>query len=358
MHFQVLSTIAILALAMWAALTAGPALVRAVRGPRARWDALALAVIVVAGAVLIFRSGFAQYAWRLFRYAAPWAESARDDYLFYHSSLLGKYATLWTLFPLAFLVAVSAYPRPAWFCGSVFGAGIAIQSLAAWKANRYFFWAMPFFFATVGMAFDPAVRWIQERLRSGLAALWRPLGTEKGRAITVAALALAVVFGAAGNRAFLESYSLITDEDSLRRPIRPEPNWEAAMPTLGDAARDAEVVLSSSGPKSLFFLQRLDFMLSSQAHDDRLPEVGFSDYLGVPRLRTAGAVRRVVECHGTGLVVIERGHLGGGKVTSDVLEYLSEHSEPLPLPSDSDLLAFQWDHPRVDPEADCNLVWE
>lgn len=347
MHFHVLSTIAIMALALWAALTAGPALFGRLRGPRTVWYGLAAALFALVAAVLLFRSGFVQYAWGLFQYAAPWAASSRENYLFYHSSLLGKYPTLWTLFPLAFLLGLSAFPRPVWFCGCIFGAGIVIQSIAAWKSDRYFFWAIPFFFAIIGMAFDPAVGWIQARLAAVAGAHRMAIGL---------ALAVALTFAAAGNDAFRESYAMIRDNDP-RRPIRAEPDWEAAAPTLREAAGHAEVVLSSSGPKSLYFLERLDFALSSQAHDDSSSEVGISTYLGVPRIRTPDALRRVIGCHTTGLVVIERNH-AGKKVSSELVEYMKQQLDEPSLPADWRLLVWRWDRPRVDLGLDCNLTPE
>ncbi len=357
MLFQVSSTISIMALALWAGLTTGPALLGRLRGPRAAWYGLGATLVILLLTALILESGFAQYAWRLFQYSAPWAASGRENYFFYHSSLLGKYATLWTLFPLAWLLAFSTRPRPAWFCGSIFGAGLVIQSIAAWKSDRYFFWAMPFFFAIIGMAFDPAVRWIQSKLEAALAAHGpRALRPARIRTAVGGAVAVALAFTAVGNAAFRQSYGLIRNDD-LRRPVRVEPNWKAATPALREAAGGSEAVLSSSGPKSLYFLERLDFVLSSQLHDDSSSEVGISKFLGVPRIRTPDSLRRVMGCHGSGLVIIERSH-SGKKVSSEVVEYLKQQADELPLPPDWRLLAWRWDRPRVDLGLDCDLAPE
>jgi hypothetical protein len=62
-------------------------------------------------------------------YTPFWAESRADHARYYHQLFLNRYGVLWTLFPLAALLAVAAHPRPALLAVCVFG--VAFVTLIA-----------------------------------------------------------------------------------------------------------------------------------------------------------------------------------------------------------------------------------
>ena len=72
-----------------------------------------------------------------------------------------RLAVFWSLFPIACGVAVRRYPRPTLFCVSLFGVAFVVHSLAAFKAERYLYYAMPAFFCVWGMAAPTMLAWLR-----------------------------------------------------------------------------------------------------------------------------------------------------------------------------------------------------
>ena len=133
--------------------------------------ALGAAVLVAAVAALAIQRGAFAHQLALFSYVDQWAAANRHNVRYYHDIFLDQYATIWTLFPLLAILALYRNGRAALFCLVPFAVVFVVHSLAAWKAERYLFSAMPMFFAVAGIgiaegasrvrpAFEGALDWL------------------------------------------------------------------------------------------------------------------------------------------------------------------------------------------------------
>jgi 4-amino-4-deoxy-L-arabinose transferase-like glycosyltransferase len=363
LHLQIISAAGVGVLVAWALVSRGvPALRAASPRQRGLWLG-ALSVMAVAAVAVLVSTGMLSWAFGMFTYADAWAEPERYNFRYYHWHFLQQYPTLWTLFPLSLLIAAAAYPRPALFCGLLFGAVFAFHSAAAWKAERFLFYVLPFFFALSGMAFGRVVPWVYRRLRErmSVAAKGLPVAVPaRGAPVAAAGLLVgALVFTVFANGATSYSLRMILRGDAdwqFLYPYRGDSDWLAAAPVLAPEARRAGVVLGSSELKTLFFLDRLDYDLAPESraiYGGEGPEGAVSFKTGRPWLVDVPSLQRVMACHPSGLAVIEHGHWrqppwGVDHATAD---FLQAHAQPLVLPESWRLLAFRWNEPVGTPPA-------
>lgn len=362
LQVQILSTVVITAVLLWAVGSAGPAFVRNFsRRHNPLW--LAAGVLLTGGAALYLAiaSGAAARAYKLFNYVDYWAEPSSRSVRFYHWLFLDQYATLWTLFPLLVLVAAARHPRPALFCTFVFAFGFIFHSFAAWKHERYLFAELPFFFAVCGMAIGQALPWLRRQVEAFLARAGgsRWTGTA-GRRLSTVFLAIGLLFAAAANG--FSSYTVrmwtVSDGDwAMMNKYRGQSDYAAAAPLLRRLGDSSSVVLASSELKSLYYLGRLDFDLAPEgfaragnAADSVSPK---SNRLWV---RSPRRLAQVMGCYPSGLVVIEqdqwRTRIG---VLDSTADYLEAHAEAVPVPRAWRLNVFRWTNPRAELSQSCPI---
>lgn len=357
LHFQLTTTIGIAGLMLWAALVTGPALVRRLTSSRhGTWMALLLAVGLGLSAVALLQTETAWHMWVLFNHTDLWAAEYQDAYRFYHWQLLDRYPTLWTLFPLVLLLAASAHFRATLFCASIFGVAFLLHSWAAWKDERYLFYAMPIFFAVSGLAIAEIIPPLRERVEFLLAGLVGER-VQRGR---IAGMAVGILVGAAlfvvgSNSAFVESYRSLTSKISQ---VYSDSDWAAAAAKLRPLADSSAVVVSSADLKALYFLGRHDIELSATQlvtdYNGRSPEFTRSWKVARPIISTPESLERVVACYPSGLVIVESYHWRSSwAVQPAAADYLIQHTEPVPLPEQWHLLAFRWRNSAALPPDRC-----
>ena len=352
LHLQVVTVVALAGVLAGAVLLMTPALLARLPSRLARVGAVTGAAAALAvGALLFLRSGPGETILGHMRYVDLWAENYRNSYRFYHFILVDQYPALWTLFPFAVLAAASRAPRHTVFCASVFTVSFVAQSLAAWKTERYLFYALPMFFAIWGFAIGAAVPWLRRSAERVVRTL-SPHAALPPRAVSIAAGALlgaATLFALGGSGAVSYTYKMLTVSDRdwrwhLVAPYRGDPGWRHALPILGPAAAASDVVLSSSEIRSLYFLGQVDYLL--RRSNDRagiLPEFTIGSKVPVPVISTAESLRRVMSCHGSGLIVVERFHWRNPwGVPEETAEFLEAHTARLTIPEELQLLAFRW----------------
>ena len=362
LHLQVITAVGIMGLAGWAALVTGPALLKRSRVERRWfWTSVALTLLGLLAVWALIRSGAASQALALFRYADYWAASNRDSVRFYHWRLLEHFGMLWPLFPVALLVAASARPRPATFCGLIFGVAFVFHSLAAWKHERYLLYAMPMFFAVLGMAIAELIPLARHKVEALLA---RSLGWRApGRLRTVAAggvLSVVALATAAGNGAFSTTFRMLLPSDpaeSYRRPFRGYSNWDAAVGQLRSVADSSMVVVSSSNLKALYYLGRFDFDIEAQrlyTADGWLPEFSVFRQTGRPAISTPASLALVIGCYPTGLIVVENSQWRQPwGVPPAVADFVAENTDTVFVSEPWQLMAFRWQNPVAARRAAC-----
>jgi hypothetical protein len=359
-HLQVSTLVAISALATWLVLYRGGDIVRwTVAGGRHRaWIVAGATAAVVGVTAGVAVGGAAAEVLRIFSMVDVWAEGDRHYLRYYHDRFLHQYPTLWTLFPVAVLLAASRYPRPALFCLTMFAIPFVVHSLAAWKHERYLFYALPFFFAVWGLAVAVALPWIRERIDAVIRHA-SPLPRRTAGAAVTAALAAAVLFAAAGNSASMYTYRMLTvsDEDwKLSGAYRGEPVWDRALPVLQAEAAEADMVMGFAMVTTLYYLDRLDLGLSATEVQRGTSTAEFSVAAreGVPVISRAESVRLVQSCVPSGLVIAGvRGWRNTWGVPPETAEYIESSMEHVALPENLGLQVFRWRTPDPGGEPAC-----
>jgi len=325
-------------------------------------------IALLAGGVALALSaawglGFAAWLRDMATYTNLWAASAAGQYRFYFGILLEGYPGLWPLFPLWVLLALRRAPALTLFCTSIFGLAFVAHSLLAWKAWRYFEYAMPCFFAVSALGVTEGL----VLLRRHLPALVRDLApadlSERGVARISLALVVAVAgFGLASNRALVESARLVDiDDPSLSFPgmIRAEGtlSWSALGERLGPELAGVDAVVASDALKALYYLGRVDYELNRDHLEvgEGLEDEFFVDGpSGRPVVSESDSLARIMACHPSGVVVAERRLWGvPWSVPEEVAGYIAAHARREALPDAWGLLLFRWNHPEAARPDDC-----
>lgn len=368
LHLQLITVIGAGALGLWLCLTGLPALIRSARARgRLAWLLIGLAAAVLVLALAVERADLWARAWRRFETADYWARDARDQLRFYDWLFIDRYPTLWSLFPLLALVAASRWLRAALFGTLVFASAFLVHSLAAWKTERYLFYALPFFFGVCGLALGVILPWAYRTTGELVSRLagggWQ---TRRIRLVTLTLLAGALLFTVAQNGATSYSARMLLGKDgdwSLVPRYRGESDWPHAQSTLRALADDVDVIISSSELKALYYLGRLDFDLVPEEFGwsgNRTPEHPFSEKSGRAWVATEESLRQAMSCFRSGLVIVETGHwrepIG---VTDGQADYLESNAVEHALPEAWRLHAFTWNRGSsgdAEPGEECGAV--
>jgi 4-amino-4-deoxy-L-arabinose transferase-like glycosyltransferase len=368
LHFQVITIVGIAGVIAWAIIdrihawrSASP------RPPLTRahlLGAIAAAVVALVIAAVAIRAGIVTRGLALFSYVDLWAAANRQNVRYYHDIFLDQYATIWTLFPLLVLLAIYRNGRAALFCLVVFALVFVVHSLAAWKAERYLFSAMPMFFALAGIGIAEGARRVRPALADAVSWLAGGSLSERARNVSVMLVfAFIAAFALIGNGATSYAVKMLRTSDAdwqLALLYRGQPDWDAANPVLGPAVDSASVLISTSELKSLYYLHRLDVLLSvDYLGDPRRPSAQFSSFrkLAKPVISTAESLDELRACFPTGLIVSERGQWRTPwSVQPAVASYIESTMEAVQLPASTRLLAFRWRTSIPDSAANCQAI--
>jgi len=360
LHFQVITIVGVASVMAWAvADRACTSLTR----PQLLRASVALLVLVAIAAFAIRRGALANQL-ALFSYVDEWAASNRTNFRYYHDIFLDQYATIWTLFPLLALLAISRNGRAALFCLVPFVFVFVAHSIAAWKAERYLFSVMPMFFAVAGIGISEGARLLRPGIDRALDWLAGHSLAPRARSAAVALIAAFVVgFAAIGNGS--TSYAIkmfrVSDADwQLALLYRGQPDWDAAHSVLGPAADSAAVVVSSSELKSMYYLHRSDVLLSVDLlGDPRNPGGEYSTFrkLARPVVSTEASLKELRACFPTGLLLAEQGQWRTPwGIQPAVADYIEATMTPVALPASARIIAYRWREPVADVTANCATV--
>lgn len=345
-HFQPAAGIGAAALLLWAA---GRWIDSAADDPGRAWKRGALlAGAVAAAAAVALVSGVLQDLWTIFRTAADWAEYRADQWRFYHWWLEGRFPVLWRLYPLAVLLAVNRHRRAGVFSTVMFAVPLLLHSFAGPKDERYVYYAMPFFFVVWGIVASDAlvrIRTAAERFWGGMEA--PTLRTGRLRALMTAGTLVAVLaFPVYTSPAFKATVGMVTDDG----PDRPygQPDWSSAAAELRPLADGKEVVLASRAVKALYYLGRADaeVIFSPPVSAVLRPVDGFEvdERIGRPVVHTPDALSQFLQCHESGLVVVERARWAGleEKKGGVLAETIRDATGVVETPGEWGLVVREW----------------
>lgn len=364
-QMQMVTAIGIAGLGVFAAVAAGPDLAA---NARAGWPGRVLLLGVFAGcavaAAALARSGFFGDVAHFTSYVDFWAREWEKDHGYYAGKLLDAWPGLWAGFAVAALLAASRQLRPTLLSLSVFGTAFAVQSLLPWKAQRYLFYAMPFFFAVIGLAIarvaGPLAELVGALLDRSAALRERP---GLSRALRDAVLAGVVGFAALSHPALIRSARGLLLDPTLRHPGQGDISlsWSRAAAVLRPLAEEAGTVVATDDLKALYYLGRLDYVLDrDHLYEDRTPELGPRPEFSIdtkidrPMVSEPSSIARIMACSETGLVVAQQFALDTPYfVPRQTRAFLLEHGEPVALAPEWGLVALRWRTPREGLARDC-----
>jgi hypothetical protein len=323
--------------------------IRHLRRKVQQWIALIAGVISCAVIVYAYKVGLIAEFIAKMNYADLWAASSVDNPRFYYAILHTNYAPLLSFFPLLMLLAVRKQPRLTMLCVSVFGMGIICLSIAAWKAERYFSYLLPFFFIVVAIG-----------LLSGLAALYRyvcallsqtrlALISPKGKFVVTVSMVVAIFgFAMLGNYAFLTTVRLLTRDHQVSFPLMgPKDSalsWSQAASKLKRIASEVEVVVASDDLKAIHYLGRVDYILSPNSLRS-LPEFTPDRYTNAPLVASVDAIATIMKRHRSGLFIVQSMSLGQTATSRPRLlatRLVAEQAELIDLSSEWGIIAYRW----------------
>jgi hypothetical protein len=347
-----------LGLAVFLVGVVGPDALTALRRHRRRGAIVAAGLAATAlGLLAAYGLGVVYEVAFLFTFVDVYNEQYRNAERFYATILYENYGVLWPLFPAAALVAARRYGRATWLCVSVFGVALLVHSLAAFKAERFFYYAMPAFCAVWGLALPQLVGWVRDAA-SHVAATVARGRSRLSAALAAVATGVVVLGAAAANQAFAESYRMLTDEDhhvgAVNGPYRANSDWERAAPRLRALADSSAFVIATADGKALYFLGRVDAIMrkfTRPASREYGVDLGWSDVAARPLIHSPSALRRAMACSPSGLVVTELRNLGEPAIVTDsVAAVLRHEADSVPMPPEWRLRVFRWRHaPRPVP---------
>ena len=357
LHFQVITIVGIASVVAWAAADRAHALLTR---SQLRNASLALIIAAAIAAVAIHRGAFAAPL-AMFSYVDDWAVSNRDNIGFYHDLFLDQYATLWTLFPLLAILAISRNGRAALFCLAPFVVVFVVHSLAAWKAERYLFSVMPMFFAVAGIGIAEGARLLRPSVLGALEWLsGGPLAPRARSTALVLTAAFVTGFAAIGNGAASYAYKMLRESDAewqLALLYRGQPDWDLAHAVLAPEADSAAIVISAAEMKALYYLHRTDVMIGvGLLGDPRAPGQEYSLFpkLARPVVSTSASLAQLRACFPRGLIVAEHGQWRTPwGIPPVVANYIDSTMTPVALPAASRLVAYRWSAPTADGTVNC-----
>lgn len=346
LHLQVITEIGLVGVILFAALVAMPRLrERIVRGPHGALVALGGLVAVAIAFLAVYRMGFVAEARTLAVEVDLWSVSRAANWRFYHALLQEAYPTLWPLFPVALLVCALRQGRLALLCGSVFVLAFTAHSFVALKHVRYLGYAFPFLFVPCGVAIARSAAALASRLEAS--GIPRSLPAATRRALAWTAIGVAAAFAIAANPAFVRTARLVAMDPTLRQPGMEHEglSWRRAAEALRPLAASAEVVVSADDLPTLYYLGRLDYVVSATQLDLEKTGREFTPdpSVGAPIFTTPESLAKVMACHASGLFVGRTWALETDwAVPRATALFLERNAERVPLPAAWGIEAFTW----------------
>lgn len=370
LHLQVTTVIALMALGMWALIDLSSQL-RVRDAARKAWAdrrvriGVLLFLAALAGFLLIFSGSLLHQ----FRFTPRWAAPDQNNYLYYFLEFFFSMPILWLFLPLAGVIALARWPRPALFCIVMTVVPLILQSLGGMKSSRYVFYAFPFMFALWGMAAAILLPATWRAMEQGVSALQQATSSRfpAGVASALAGLLMLVTVTCAiiANPIYRTTIkSLVRDTVAgIRQPSRlvaspPDKPWSDHAAKVRRAIGNPSVLLVGDDFNSIVHLQAYDLLINTHRVEDIPPggEFVLDPRTGRRAISRPETIAKVVSCYADGAVVVSnerwRTYIGVSDEAADTIEQLAQ---PL-APAIPGFHVFKWQGHEVGPA--CGEVHE
>ena len=307
------------------------------------------AIILVVSLITLLGTGILQGLFYEYRAAANWSASGP---LIYHWMFLGQFPLIWASIPLATLIAISRQSAPATFCCIVFSTSILLHSFAGMKAERFIYYAMPFFFVSGSYLARELLSYVADACERWWITRLQPL---KYAAIFVTILPFILSNAALRTTAdMLRARPAQTLEGNLAYWSAYPSNWTIATEIIGPLAEEASVVVTSQGLHMIYFIGDYDIELLKSASDTVGEEFAIDPRMGRPTISTGESFELVRSCFENGLVVIhDFAWRNQYFVPDDAADAIENSTDRLDVPSSVSLKVFRWQGTSLPVPDDC-----
>jgi 4-amino-4-deoxy-L-arabinose transferase-like glycosyltransferase len=352
LHLQLTTLILLVGLTMWLVLALGlPWLLHEARAPAWRWGAGLAVALGGALALLLLptllETGTGSAMWRAMFDTALWGERNASRLWFYHGLLSLSHPLLWSLAGVIALLALAYRPRPALFCLVLFATAFLLHSISAHKHIRYVYYALPFLFMLAGIAAQAVLPRLWAALRAVALETTAAAGRRPHPWLATGLVGLALAFALAAQPDLVRAAAGLAGV--YLPPDRPRPDWAAVQPALAPWVAEADVVLTTNEPLALYYLGRYDVTVSktrlSELGDD--PDDFTRDFrTGRPVVGSPEAVASIIDCHATGVVIVEEaGWRSPNQIDNTIADLIVRRAEEIPLSPRHRMRAYAWEHP-------------
>lgn len=279
------------------------------QGKTGKIAVLAIIVLVGASAYLALKFNIPQNLWRMYTQGALW--STRTSVLTYHWYLKDSYPLLWSLFPAAAVVAILCRPRFGLAWAIIFSVAFVLHSFAGMRAIRFLSYAMPFFFligATCLAALAEGLKKVVHKV-DGTALNGFPAFHRFAPAIWLAVLLATFPFALVTNSGMYNAVKILAGKEAN---FRDGQDWTASSPELIRIAETVDVIVVTYDLAGFYYLGDVDYVLSRTVmmETDTRKEFGMDYRTGRRVIADADSLRLIMECHPSGLIIVDRERQG------------------------------------------------
>ncbi|MCV6585595.1 MAG: hypothetical protein OIF47_08675 [Marinibacterium sp.] len=347
LHLHRLTLLGMAGIALWALLVPGWIWVQTRPDRNRILLGVAIACVGVLAVALLGFGDQLQKHWTIYRWA-PWP--AHEDPTYYHRDFRDNYPTLWTLFPLAALVALRVNLLTASFCVLIFATTFVLQSFGGLKGIRYLYPTTPFFFLTwaiVAQAWlGPAWRWLVD----GVQKIWPGARSHRLRGVVATGLVgLCCLWGLAANPALPRSAKMIIGAETQTLLNKRRWAWHEAQEISAPWLRKGAVLVSTEEMLAVAWLGDYDLGYNRP----RFSELDFFGNAapftidrrsGRPLIGMREDLLRVVACEPVGIVMANAPWIRGGDAQA-IAAAARDMGAAVTLEAGRNMSLLGWEHP-------------
>ncbi len=312
-HLQITSVIAFAALMMWAAIDyisqpKGKLLLK-----KHSWLWFVAAIFIT---FVLFHDKI-ETLLEQYKYTPLWAKSTSESMMYYYWTFGFSMPIFWYLLPIASLIAISRWTRPALFCIVMLAVPLVVHSFGGMKSYRYVYYALPYFFALWGMAtvvMAPKLWGLVDKSISSLESYLSIAIPSSSRARVITGICVVISgIGLLSNSMYRSTWhtlrvnlmALATEPISIF--IDPaDGNWMGKIDALKHAIGKPSVFITTDDLRTISYLGDYDYLLNATILSDIKSWQDFQvDFrTGRPIVASGEAIREIIECFKDGVILI------------------------------------------------------
>jgi hypothetical protein len=267
--------------------------------------------------------------------APLWAEKKVGRYQYYFIELTRDLPLLWPLLPVAVVLTFWSQRRLAILCTVFVAVAFVLHSVAAQKAPRYLYYAVPFMCVLWGCALSFVIQVARRALHTRWPFAWISSG------VIAALLAMVLLSSREGQLAL----KLVAGSKASAQTLAfaTEPDWGAALQDLRRLARQADRIITSNAMKAVYYLGDYDYELNASIVEetDTMEEFGIDARTGRQAIGRPESVRHVLDMPGRTLIILEQDKIDNPRgVSPAVMRVIEASCTSVPLTSGARIHAW------------------